>query len=584
MAALPRRRLMDTIALAVVVFALSLLAVRFRAPGAAAAMWWPAVGVGVAWVLRRGRPDLLLLGAVAAGSGAANIAGGRSVSISLVFAVANCADVLVVAWYLTGGRVGRFRLDDVADVGRFVLAVVLGSLTAGLVVAVWGRALEDGAPLQAAPAVVVAHGAAVLLIAPVVLTPAWSGGRTARARVELCLQWAGLLGVAGTVFHPGQVQPIAFLCLPVVVWTAVRSGARATAWQLLALGVLVTAATVVGWGPFAASARSQQTLVAIAQAFIMVHSATVLLLAVEVAERGRLARRVAEREALYRHGFEDALLGMLLVGRRAGVLRVLEVNPVGARLLGSTPEALVGSALPEAVHVDDRAALSTGALAVLTGTVAGWRGELRVAAGDRTRWMDVAVAPSRNRHCDPVLSVQLVDATERHDAHAHLRQLALHDPLTGLPNRSLLVDRLDHALAAAERVGSTVGLAYVDLDGFKAVNDEAGHDAGDVVLVTTARRLQSLVRPGDTVARVGGDEFVVLFPSAGEAEVRVVLERMVTSLAEPLTLDDAVYRIRASYGVAVGGGTTSARALLRAADAQMYAAKRRRRPLPATTS
>ncbi|MBF5080277.1 GGDEF domain-containing protein [Quadrisphaera sp. INWT6] len=154
----------------------------------------------------------------------------------------------------------------------------------------------------------------------------------------------------------------------------------------------------------------------------------------------------------------------------------------------------------------------------------------------------------------------------------------MHDPLTDLPNRALLGDRLERALTAdvRQRVGVTV--IYIDLDGFKPVNDSHGHAAGDLLLKAVAARLSGAVRAGDTVARLGGDEFAVLCPGLGADQVPVVLGRMARALAPPVRLPGgAVVRVGLSTGTAtsVGGGDPAS--LLEEADQAMFANKRRRR-------
>ncbi|SDC95642.1 PAS domain S-box-containing protein/diguanylate cyclase (GGDEF) domain-containing protein [Geodermatophilus telluris] len=155
-----------------------------------------------------------------------------------------------------------------------------------------------------------------------------------------------------------------------------------------------------------------------------------------------------------------------------------------------------------------------------------------------------------------------------------LARLALHDPLTGLANRTLLADRLAHALA--DRRARRHAVLLVDLDDFKAVNDECGHEAGDAVLTAVARRLESVVRPADTVARLGGDEFVVLMEDVeGRRDVVAVAERLLGALREPVAFGDERFTVGGSVGVALTGGTDRRGMddLLRDADLAMYVAK-----------
>jgi diguanylate cyclase (GGDEF)-like protein len=150
----------------------------------------------------------------------------------------------------------------------------------------------------------------------------------------------------------------------------------------------------------------------------------------------------------------------------------------------------------------------------------------------------------------------------------------MHDPLTGLPNRSLLADRLSQALARADRNAQPVAVLFCDLDRFKKVNDASGHLAGDQVLVEVARRLQGTVRPADTVARFGGDEFVMVCEYADSVEACRIAGRMASSLAEPIFADGQRLYVSASIGIAVTPPLDgSAESMLRCADAAMYDAK-----------
>jgi diguanylate cyclase (GGDEF)-like protein len=163
----------------------------------------------------------------------------------------------------------------------------------------------------------------------------------------------------------------------------------------------------------------------------------------------------------------------------------------------------------------------------------------------------------------------------------HFRGLALHDELTGLPNHRLFEDRLSLAMTHAARRKSRLAVLYLDLDGFKAVNDSHGHGLGDRVLVELARRIRGAVRGEDTVARLGGDEFAVLLPQVTGAEAAgLVVHKVLDALRAPFRFEGSEVVISASVGMGVfPDDGESAGALVRSADAAMYRAKQGR-PMP----
>jgi diguanylate cyclase (GGDEF)-like protein/PAS domain S-box-containing protein len=173
----------------------------------------------------------------------------------------------------------------------------------------------------------------------------------------------------------------------------------------------------------------------------------------------------------------------------------------------------------------------------------------------------------------------LAEARARQEAEERMRHQALHDPLSGLPNRTLLLDRFDHWLVRRQDApGASAAIIFVDIDHFKVVNDALGHELGDRLLCTVAKRLRGALRPSDTVARVGGDEFVILCEDVGsDHEALAVARRLSDSLEEPFKLAGHLHRVTASIGVATWKPGATADELMRDADAAMYRAKERGR-------
>ena len=171
--------------------------------------------------------------------------------------------------------------------------------------------------------------------------------------------------------------------------------------------------------------------------------------------------------------------------------------------------------------------------------------------------------------------VNLHDITDRKRAEDELVHQAFHDSLTGLANRALFRDRVDHALNRRARTGLDPAVIYLDLDGFKNVNDGLGHDAGDQLLREIARRLQHVVRSGDTVARLGGDEFAILLEESAhvQVEAEAIAERILQALTTPVTVDGHEVTISASLGIARADVDATGSSLLRDADVAMYQAK-----------
>lgn len=251
-------------------------------------------------------------------------------------------------------------------------------------------------------------------------------------------------------------------------------------------------------------------------------------------------------------------------------LSVVTANPAAGRLLGREPDELPGQRLAEVLGpVDDSVlqrirAVADGAPGITIERVE----EIGV---DRQRTFSLQVFPL------PGAAVGLAfdDVTGATMVAAALRRQALHDGLTGLPNRTLLRDRLRFALAEAKRREERVALILLDLDHFKEVNDTLGHQYGDRLLTAFARRLQELLRECDTIARLGGDEFALLLTRATRAGATRVAEKVTKAMAQPFELDGVTIQTQASLGIAVyPDHAEDADLLTQRADVAMYSAKR----------
>jgi len=260
-----------------------------------------------------------------------------------------------------------------------------------------------------------------------------------------------------------------------------------------------------------------------------------------------------------------------------GTGQVSYASPDLTSMLAILPHLDFGKQLYARVHPEDLPVVTTllsdlVQLAKHEGAMA--RYACRVRHADET-WRHIELTASSHVD-DPAIAgivFNVRDMTDRVQAAVQLEHRAMHDALTGLPNRALLLDRMDQALARRRRSGRSCALLFLDLDRFKAINDTYGHGVGDDVLVATAHRISGVARECDSVARLGGDEFVVLLEDVISAEqVLVLADRIRSSMAEPIEIRGRSITTSCSVGIALATGQTSTE-LLREADAALYKAK-----------
>ncbi|WP_328492527.1 EAL domain-containing protein [Streptomyces sp. NBC_00414] len=289
--------------------------------------------------------------------------------------------------------------------------------------------------------------------------------------------------------------------------------------------------------------------------------------------QGIVADALHATEARFRAVFEGAAIGIGVADLDGNIL---QVNNALLRMFGGTEQLMRGRNVTDWTHPEDAPQV--------------WRLYEELVRGDREHyhvekafyrpdgtvlWTNLTVSLLRDPDGEPQYQLALMeDTTERRLLNLRLRYEATHDALTGLPNRTLFFERLDKALAAGD--GQRFGLCYLDLDGFKTINDSLGHAAGDRLLVEVADRLQSCATaPGEMVARLGGDEFVALTTGPDtESEVDALADRIMNALITPVRIDGRELTVRGSIGIVEGpAGERGPAEVLRSADITMYRAK-----------
>jgi diguanylate cyclase (GGDEF)-like protein/PAS domain S-box-containing protein len=269
-------------------------------------------------------------------------------------------------------------------------------------------------------------------------------------------------------------------------------------------------------------------------------------------------------------------IGRDISDRRAAEARRRAVSAMGERALAGADAAeladdavkLMRSTLP---IVGAEIRLAGGGALASDGPITELGIRLPIGTGD-----ELIVVPEHDLADEEINLVRavantLATALARLRDEERTRYEAVHDPLTGLANRTLLQDRLEHALRRSQRDGAATGVLFVDLDNFKQVNDQYGHAMGDTVLVELGSRLQTAVRPGDTVARFGGDEFVAVCEELDEESARAIGGRMLAAIQLPLSAGEIQHHLSASIGIALGRSDPDE--LVRQADAAVYQAK-----------
>jgi diguanylate cyclase (GGDEF)-like protein/PAS domain S-box-containing protein len=526
---------------------------------------WPPTGLALTAVLIWGRR---MWPAVALGAFVANITTPIPLGSALGITTGNTLEALAGAYLLT--RVGfRPSLGRVRDVVALVLLGAGLSTMVSASIGVFSLWAGGEVSAHAIPTTWrvwwLGDAGGDLVVAPALLVLA------ARQLPQLRRAWVGeAVGLAtaltlASVLITRQDSPFGYVIFPLLFWTALRFRQPGA----VVAGVLVSGITVFytarGQGPFAGGSPDADLLRA--QIFAGVATATALLVAAVAT-----AQAAAAAEQRYR-SLVDRMPAVVYEAEVGEAGRWLFVSPQIEDLLGYSPEEWRADPTlwSARIHRADRDSVLRNEAEQTTGIE-----EYRLLHRDgHPVWVRDEATIERRPDGAPYWRGLLIDITDRKAAEDQLEYQALHDPLTGLPNRVLFLDRLEHALTRARRSRTRLAVLFCDLDDFKRVNDSLGHESGDVLLAALTPRLRRALRAGDTVARFGGDEFVVICEDiAGEPEAVTVAGRIAGVLRRPFVLDGRELFITVSIGVViVEDGSASATEMLRDADAAMYRAK-----------
>jgi diguanylate cyclase (GGDEF)-like protein/PAS domain S-box-containing protein len=350
------------------------------------------------------------------------------------------------------------------------------------------------------------------------------------------------------------------------VWTLTTYFAVASS-----VGIIAKLVIVAGFYPSIAAT----TIVAIVH---FTYSTYLKNIYFNVAQAKQVERRVAtlqESEELFRSAFDYAAIGMALVSSKGGWL---QVNRSLCEIMGYSATELLATSFQKLTHPDDLAHALSNVKQLLKGKIPTYQMEKRfIHKQGHEVWALCSVSRVRDANTDNVhLIFQIQDITDRKRAEDRLLHDAFHDALTGLPNRALFIDHLKLTIARKQRFEDHMyAVLFLDLDRFKVVNDSLGHMIGDQLLVGIARKLETCLRVGDTVARVGGDEFTILLEDIkDEIEAISIAERIQNELKTPFNLDNHEVFTTVSIGIAPSSvGYDQPDEILRDADTAMYRAK-----------
>lgn len=536
---------------------------------------WPANGILLAALLMAKNRTMRhrLVAACLLANITAGVLNGDPWVTALAFPVLNATECLLAFHLLRAACGRRVDLTEAWTVVTFVIVCALAPLLTSAVGALVAMQVHGAGYREALTTWYLSDALGLLVLTPaiVLLLPRTRVSKPAPS-IETVARHLFLLTAVSLVVFVQAAMPLLFLLIPISVLIAFRLGSRYAAVATLWLTVVSLTCTYQGWGP-AALIQDPAMRIWMVQLFCFVNLLTSLAVAAEITERDRLRAELEHVSALatdQRRQLDTALdamsQGVCLFDSRSRVVvrnsRFLEIYglhpdrvPPSTSFAGLTAVCQAAGAIPEREQT---------------------RVELNVDKDIEQQLVDGRyIRISQRVLSDGAVICTYTDFTAEKRAEEELLHRTLHDVLTGLPNRRLLVDRIDRALVAAKR-GRDYAVMLIDIDYFKSINDNLGHAAGDELLRVVAKRLSECVRETDTVARLGGDEFALLLSEGdGSVDPAVVARRILKAIKKPIYIEGRLVRVGMSIGIAkppVDGATTDE--ILKAADVALYKAKR----------
>lgn len=542
-------------------------------------VWLPS-GIAVAVLMRWGMhywPGILL-GALLAGLPQLH-QGSLSMPAIIIFAFIHTVAPLLSAWILR--MLGMHpALQRIRDIPLMVFGVAVGmfaTATGAANMLYYAQVIQRPELQSFILQFWIVNVVDVLLLLPLLLNVSkrelkqlW--GR----RKRYSLLALAVIAIELAIFHfvpgtPEQYMVLAFLVLPLVVLIAMRLGVTGSAIMVLLLSLVAM---------LAVDARSEESSWAL-WVYISTLSLVALLITALQASREVTEKALRNSENKLRAVVEHAQDGIVSIDEQG---KLVEFNHAAERMFGYKREQVLGKLLVETlIPANMREAhmrghqkyLDTGSTDILNRRL-----EIQALRADGTEFPVELTITSLKEQGLPLLTGFFRDLTERRKVESEIRNLAFFDALTGLPNRRLLMDRLNQAIAASVRHEKHGAVLFIDLDDFKALNDSRGHDVGDLLLVEVSKRLRQCVRNEDTVARLGGDEFVIVLEDMSLnlehalAHTKLVAQKVLETVNQPYQLGEIEHHNSSSIGIVLfNGNFVSIDELLKRSDTAMYEAK-----------